>query len=312
MLRLPRARAAGTRSWTIDDCLLASERVNARARRSVLAGCRDAGPARLGPPRASGLPAQPRRPRGPAHRQLQVRLVTSAGRARRRRARRRRRLRRRCCWTQTDGVGESTQRRRDGAPRRRAERLEEELGGLRFRDLARGVLPDQHRDGRAALRRRRRVRRAERPRARLRPLLRHRHDRPVAGRRAPARSWGVEIVEAGGRRRDRQRARSTRSTTRTSSPATCAWRCASSSSAPAARTSSWSTRRAPACRRRSCAGSSRPRRSGSSTSPATRRRWRRTPRQLVEAGYALRARAAGRHVPADAAHRVRRAAHAMR
>ena len=34
--------------------------------------------------------------------------------------------------------------------------------------------------------------------------------------------------------------------------------------------------RAPACRRRSCAGCSRPRRSGSSTSPATRPRWRRT------------------------------------
>ena len=90
------------------------------------------------------------------------------------------------------------------------------------------------------------------------------------------------------------------------------WRCASWSSRPAGPTWSSSTRRAPACRRRSCAGSSRRRRSGSSTSPATRRRSRPTPRQLVEAGYVLAPGAPGRHVPADAAHRVRGAAGAGR
>ena len=49
------------------DCKLASERGN-ELREQVLAECRAPGPRRLGPARAARLPAQPRRPRGPAHR----------------------------------------------------------------------------------------------------------------------------------------------------------------------------------------------------------------------------------------------------
>ena len=86
------------------------------------------------------------------------------------------------------------------------------------------------------------------------------------------------------------------------------WRCGRCSSSRASPTWWWSTRRAPACRRRSCGACSRRRRSGSSTSRATRPRWRPNARQMVDAGYELQDRPAGRHVPADAAHRVRRAA----
>ena len=165
--------------------------------------------------------------------------------------------------------------------------LAEELARPALRDLARGVLPDEHRDGRAALRRRRRVRGAPGLGARLRPVLRHRHDRPDAGA-ARRRGLGPGDRRGGGRRRDRQRRAATRSPTRASSPATCAWPCASSSRRPGAPTCSSSTRRAPACRRRSCAGSSRPRRSGIvyvSCNPTT---LAPNAAQLVEAGYALR------------------------
>ena len=89
-------------------------------------------------------------------------------------------------WTQTADLGESTYggesdaaggRAAAGRPARRP----------RLPDLARGVLPDQHRDGREALRRRARVRGAARPRAGLRPLLGHRHDRAVDGHPRPRR-----------------------------------------------------------------------------------------------------------------------------
>ena len=65
-----------------------------------------------------------------------------------------------------------------------------EGGALRaeVEDLPRRLLPDQHRDGRAPLCRRRRVRRAERQREGLRPVLRDRHDRADDGGRGPARS----------------------------------------------------------------------------------------------------------------------------
>ena len=49
------------------DCKLASERSNARARAGAGVLPRP-GPRRLGPPLAAGLPAQPRRARGPPHR----------------------------------------------------------------------------------------------------------------------------------------------------------------------------------------------------------------------------------------------------
>ena len=62
-----------------------------------------------------------------------------------------------CCGRAPTGSPRSTHGGDDrGAGRRGA--LHEELGDLRFQHLAGGVLPDQHRDGRAALRPRARVR----------------------------------------------------------------------------------------------------------------------------------------------------------
>ena len=157
--------------------------------------CREHGPVAPGTAATQrGPPAQPRRARGPAHRRSSrsasspprasspvdalADAVDCEG----------------LFWTQTDGLGESTARRRDRAAGRRAAAAR---GARRpaLPDLARGVLPDQHRDGRGALRRRGRVRRPARPRARLRPLLRHRHDRADRSPPARARSSGVEIVE---------------------------------------------------------------------------------------------------------------------
>ena len=117
--------------------------------------------------------------------------------------------------------------------------------------------------------------------------------------------WGLEIVEeaiadaiANARaQRDRQRALLRRRRAPGAARAGRAGR--------RGPTSSSSTRRAPACRRRSCGGSSRraPKRIVYvSCNPTT---LAPNAAQLVEAGYALRTRAPGRHVPADAAHRVR-------
>ena len=124
-----------------------------------------------------------------------------------------------------------------------------------------------------------RVRRPAGLGARLRPLLRHRHDRPVAGA-ARGRGLGRRDRRGGDRRRDRQRARATRSTTRASSPATCALalrelvetrrRAPTSLVVDPPRAGPLAEGRAPDHRGR--------RRSGSSTSPATRRRSRPTRR----------------------------------
>ena len=67
------------------------------------------------------------------------------------------------------------------------------------------VLPDEHRDGREALRARARRRRADRAGDRLRPLLRHRHDRrsPLAAQ--GAHRVGDRDLRGGGRLRDRER-----------------------------------------------------------------------------------------------------------
>ena len=84
--------AAGTRSSPMDDCKLASERVNERASRcSRSAASRACGAGTAGPAR---LPAQPRRPRGPPHRPDAGAPGHLARQARRRRADRRRRRRR--------------------------------------------------------------------------------------------------------------------------------------------------------------------------------------------------------------------------
>ena len=63
--------------------------------------------------------------------------------------------------------------------------LAEEVSPARASSLLLGLLPDQHRDGGAPVRDRRRLRGALRARARLRPLLRDRDDRPRSG--APGR-----------------------------------------------------------------------------------------------------------------------------
>ena len=95
-----------------------------------------------------------------------------------------------------------------------------------------------------------------------------------------------------------------------SSPATSGSPCASSSSAPGARRRASSTRRAPASRRRSCAGivEAAPRRIVYvSCNPTT---LAPNAAQLGRGRLPARPRAPGRHVPADAAHRVRGAARA--
>ncbi len=112
--------------------------------------------------------------------------------------------------------------------------------------------------------------------ARLRPLLRDRHDRAHA-RAARGRAVGARAGRAGGRRRDRGRRRNEITNAhffagdvRLALPS---W-----SSAPGARTSWSSTRRAPASRKKVVHRIiEAARRGGSSTSPATRRRSRRTP-----------------------------------
>ena len=121
-----------------------------QARRAALQWCRERGPGRLRPPRADRPAAQPRRARGPAHRR-------SAGAPRHlRRAGRPRRLRR---------GGRRRQRRVDaGARRRRDHRRRQDRGPARHRGHRGGarraalphqrrrLLPDQHGDGRAPLR----------------------------------------------------------------------------------------------------------------------------------------------------------------
>ena len=162
----------------MDDCKLASERSN-ELREQVAGVLPRAGPRRLGPARPARLPAQPRDPRGPPHRPDAGAAGHLARQARHRRLRSPRSTPTACWWTQTADLGESTYGGETDAALRRpaADRAPQRP---RLPDLARGVLPDQHRDGRDALRRRARVRRPARHRAGLRPLLRHRHDRALA------------------------------------------------------------------------------------------------------------------------------------
>ena len=144
-------------------------------REQVLAVCRE-----------PGLPAWDRRTQrgllrnlvvreGRRTGQYQVRLVTSPGDAAGRGAARARRGRRPVVDADRGPGGEHERRPLAAAGRHAAARGPARRPALP--DLARGVLSDQHRDGRGPLRRRRRVRRPARHRARLRPLLRHRHDR---------------------------------------------------------------------------------------------------------------------------------------
>ena len=117
--------------------------------------------------------------------QVLVQLVTHARRALRPRAADRGadRVPARCSRStgrSTDGVAEVTNLPTELLWGEDA--IEEEIGGLRFRVRPNAFLQTNTRDGRAALRDRARVRRADGQRDGLRPLLRHRHDRPLDGR----------------------------------------------------------------------------------------------------------------------------------
>ena len=148
----------------VNDARDCCARVGAQQRGAQLRArlVRRPGPERLRPPRAGGLPAQPRRARGTQHGR-----PAGAARDLRRETSTSTRSATRCAtrfpeasflWTRIEGPAGSTHggvdRDRHGrgalprAPRR-----------PRVQHLAGGLLPDQHRDGRAALRPRRRVRR---------------------------------------------------------------------------------------------------------------------------------------------------------
>ena len=146
--------------------------------------------------------------------------------------------------------------------------------------------------------------RAHRQRAPLRPLLRDRHDRARAGPRR-RRGLGPRGGRGRGRRRRAQRRPRTGSRTRAScapTPGSASRRC---STRRAARTWSSSTRRDRACRRR-CPQAARVR------GAADRLRLLQPDDAGAQRGSDRRgglyaaAREAGRHVPADAARRVRR------
>ena len=159
----------------VDDCLLASERGNA-ARNAVRDWARLESVPAYDPQAREGVLRNLVVREGWRTGQIQTRLVTSAARL-----------------PQTAGRpahGDRGRLRRHRRPDRGARRGAPARGAQRPEagDVARRLLPDQHRDGRAPLRDRRRVRRPERQRAGLRPLLRDRHDRPDDGEARPARS----------------------------------------------------------------------------------------------------------------------------
>ena len=144
-----RARPLGA---TIDAARRLPARLRAR-QRGARRGARlvpRAGPVGAYDRRAhAGPAAQPRRPRGPAHR----RAAGAPGHRARRLSTPTRSLagrrRRRAC----SGRAPRASPRRPSAATPSSSpataRIDEELGELRFRDLARRVLPDEHRDGRA-------------------------------------------------------------------------------------------------------------------------------------------------------------------
>ena len=100
------------------------------------------------------------------------------------------------------GQGPGARRRGDRGARRGAPARE--ARGTSILDLPHRLLSDQHRDGGAALRDRRRVRGPIRPRAGVRPLLRDRDDRPDA-RLAGRRGVGRRVRARSRRRREAKR-----------------------------------------------------------------------------------------------------------
>ena len=229
-----------------------------------------AGPVGLGPARPAGSAALPRGARGPPHGQLQARIVTSPGTS-----------------FDVDALAavrrptRSCGRGPQAWPRPRA-RATPRSSGRRARGGARRaalrISPDAFFQTNTEM--------AER-------LYRAPSSWPALGRERvldlfcgigtialvlaldAGEVWGVEIVEEAVADAI-ENARLNGIDNATSSPATCGSRCA-----PARAVGPPDVvvvdRRGRACRRRSCDVCSRPRRRGSSTCPATRRRWRRTP-----------------------------------
>ena len=121
-----------------------------------------------------------------------------------------------------DPLGDQRHARRGHEPADRAPlgRRGDRGGDLRppLPRAAERVPADEHRHGRAALRARARVRGADRRRDGLRPLLRHRHDRPL-DRARRADGLGCRGLGGVGRVRARERRPERRSRTRRSSPA---------------------------------------------------------------------------------------------
>ena len=233
-LRLPRARPLGRRS-SRSTTACSPPSAATRAREQVLAVVPRAGPRRLGPPhaaRASCATSSCARAGAPAScRCASSRRPASSTPTR---SQRRGRLRRPALDPDRRRSARRTAGRRDRAALRQrrssrrssaacASAISPEAFFQTNTEMAErlyGVAAEYA--GAAGLR------------ARLRPLLRHRHDRPDAAPRAAREVSGVEIVEAAvadaienaRAQRDHQRA--------ASSPATSASRCASSSSAPGA------------------------------------------------------------------------------
>ena len=260
----------------LDDCLLASERGNA-PREQVLDWARE-----------QGLGAWDRRTQqgflrnlvvreGRRTGELQVRLVTAPGRARHATALAAAVDATGLFWTQMTAGGESTHGRRHAAARgRRA--AARAARRARVPDLARRLLPDQHRDGRAPLRHRRRARRPARaPSASSTSTAASARSRLSLAARARD-VVGVEIVEpAVADAIDNARRNEITNASFFAGDIRLAMRELVEQEGKPGRAAS-STRRAPGLsqkivRRIVEAG---PR--GSSTSPATRRRSRRTPR----------------------------------
>ena len=131
----------------VEDCHLASEAGNA-ARNEVRDWARLESVPAYDAPRPPRRAAQPRRPRGPAHRPDPDPPRHRPGAA----SRNPRSTSTRSIEGDSGGTDGPTGVLGE-------ERLREELCGLKLRDLPRRLLPDQHRDGRAPLRGRRRVRR---------------------------------------------------------------------------------------------------------------------------------------------------------
>ena len=186
----------------IDDCLLASERGN-RAREQVARLVPRAGPERrwtaartraccaTSSSARAGARASSRSASSPAR-------ATSTDRASPRRS-----TATACCGRRPTRSPRRTAGRRDErSPARRT--LEEELCGLRFAISPHAFFQTNTEMAEQLYGDRRRVRRPAGLGARLRPVLRHRHDRPDA-RRPRRRGLGPGDRRGGRRRRDRQR-----------------------------------------------------------------------------------------------------------